>query len=132
MSAVIQSARLGPRDTELLVGLWRRTKDPNARRALLSDPRASLRRHHPETRRCPLDPHLSAAGQRLCRCLQRFETAARETSRRLSSPLTETDLTVLAAELQSATEAASRLVIELGSARRDGGERESDETSEAS
>ncbi len=132
MSAVIQSARLGPRDTELLVGLWRRTKEPNARRALLSDPRASLRRHHPETRRAPLDPRLSPEGQRLCRCLQRFETAATETSRRLSSSLTETDRTVLATDLQSATEAASRLVIELGSARKGGCEGESDERSETS
>src|SRR5262249_58074731 len=36
MAAVVQSARLGPRDTELLVSLWRRTKDPGARRVLVS------------------------------------------------------------------------------------------------
>jgi ParB-like chromosome segregation protein Spo0J len=117
MSAAVQSAGLGPRDTELLVGLWHRTKDPKARRTLLSEPRASLRQHHPETRRSPLDPRLSPEGQRLCRCLHRFETAAAETSRRLLSASSMPDRVVLAEELRKAAEAASRLATELGSAR---------------
>lgn len=117
MAAAIQSARLGPQDTELLVGLWRRTKEQKARRALLEAPRASLRQHHPETRRSPLDPRLSPEGQRLCRCLHRFETAAMETSRRLLSTLLATDRAVLSDALRKAAEAASRLGIELGSAR---------------
>jgi hypothetical protein len=117
MAAAVQSARLGPRDTELLVGLWRRTKEPKARRALLSEPRASLRQHHPETRRSPLDPRLSPEGQRLCRCLHRFETATTETSRRLLSALSATDRAVLSDALGKAAQAASRLGIELGSAR---------------
>jgi len=117
VSAAAQSAGLGPRDTELLVGLWRRTKDPKARRTLLSEPRASLRRHHPETRRSPLDPRLSPEGQRLCRSLHRFETAATETSRRLCSVSAATDRRVLSTELQRAAETTSRLVTELGSAR---------------
>lgn len=117
VSAAAQSAGLGPRDTELLVGLWRRTKDPQARRTLLSEPRASLRRHHPETRRSPLDPRLSPEGQRLCRSLHRFETAATETSRRLCSASAAPDRRVLSTELQRAAETASRLATELGSAR---------------
>jgi ParB-like chromosome segregation protein Spo0J len=117
MATAIQSAGLGPRDTELLVGLWRRTKDPGARRVLLREPRASLREHHPETRRSPLDPRLSPEGQRLCRCLHRFETAAAETSRRLLSASSTADRTVLEGELRKASEAASRLATELGSAR---------------
>jgi ParB-like chromosome segregation protein Spo0J len=121
VSAVVQSAGLGPRDTELLVGLWRRTKEPQARRTLLSEPRASLRRHHPETRRSPLDPRLSPEGQRLCRSLRRFETAATETSRRLCSASAAADRTVLAEELQKAEEAASRLLTELGSAKTSAG-----------
>jgi ParB-like chromosome segregation protein Spo0J len=117
VSAAVQSAGLGPRDTELLVGLWRRTKEPKARRTLLSEPRASLRRHHPETRRSPLDPRLSPEGQRLCRSLHRLGTAAAETSRRLCSAISATDRTVLSDELQKAVEVASRLATELGSAR---------------
>jgi ParB/RepB/Spo0J family partition protein len=129
LSAVIQSAKLGPRDTELLVGLWRRTKEPHARRALLSDPRAGLRKHHPETRRSPLDPRLSPEGQRLSRCLHRFEAAAMETSRRLLSSLTATDWAVVAAALGTAAEVASRVAIELGSARKSACAGESDGTS---
>lgn len=122
VAAAIQSTRLGPRDTELLVGLWRRTRDPTARRALLQQPRASLRQHHPETQRSPLDPRLSPAGQRLCRCLHRFETTAMETSRRLLSADAATDRAVLSDALGRAAGAASRLATELGSARTgDGG-----------
>lgn len=117
MAAAIQRARLGPRDTELLVGLWRRTKDPPLRRALLSEPRASLRKHHPETRRSPLDPRLSPEGQRLCRALHRFEAAAMATSRRLGVALTTTDRAVLSEELLRSSEMASRTATELGSAR---------------
>lgn len=126
MSAAVQSAGLGPRDAELLVGLWHRTKEPKARRTLLSEPRASLRRHHPETRRSPLDPRLSPEGQRLCRSLHRFETAATETGRRLLSAISATDRTVLSEELQKAAGAASRLATELGSARTSAGAGESE------
>lgn len=117
VAAAVQSAKLGPRDTELLVGLWRRTKEPKARRALLERPRESLSQHHPETRRSPLDPRLSPEGQRLCRCLHRFERAATETSRRLLAALTGTDRVVLSEELQKAAETASRLATALGSAK---------------
>jgi hypothetical protein len=100
-----------------LVGLWQRAKEAKARRTLLSEPRASLRRHHPETRRLPLDPRLSPEGQRLSRSLHRFATAAAETSRRLLSARSTTDREVLTEELRKAAEAASRLATELGSAR---------------
>lgn len=125
VAAAIQSHGLGPRDTELLVGLWRRTKEPKARRTLLSEPRANLRKHHPETRRSPLDPRLSPEGQRLCRCLGRFEATALETSRRLLSASAALDRTVLGEELRKASEMASRLATELGSARTDAAASES-------
>jgi ParB-like chromosome segregation protein Spo0J len=126
MSAVVQSARLGPRDTELLVSLWHRTKDPAARRALLSDPRASLCKHHPETRRPPVDRRLSPEGQRLCRCLHRLETMATEASRRLGAPPPRKDLQILSNLLRAAEKAVSRLATELGSARTIAGASESE------
>jgi len=132
VSAAAQSAGLGPRDTELLVGLWRRAKDPKARRTLLSEPRASLRRHHPETRRSPLDPRLSPEGQGLCRSLHRLETAVAETSRRLCSAISAADRTVLSADLQKAAERVCRLGTELGSARTGAGAGESGEGSATS
>ena len=127
LAAVIGSARLGPRDTELLVSLWHRTKDPAARRALLSEPRASLLKHHPETRRPPVDPRLSPEGQRLCRCLHRLrsggdggEPSARERPRR--GRISESS----ASMLRTAEKAASRLATELGSARTIASESESE------
>ena len=55
-------------------------------------------KHHPETRRSPLDPRLSPEGQRLCRCLHRFEAVATETSRRLRSAARRAkDLEILSA-----------------------------------
>lgn len=126
MAAVVTRAGLGPRDTELLVSLWHRTKDPEARRALLSEPRASLSRHHPETRRVPVDPRLSPEGQQLCRCLHRLEALVTEASRRLKMPLTKKDLDILSDMLRAAEGAASRLRTELGSARTTAGDGESD------
>lgn len=117
MAAVVQSARLGPQDTERLVSLWHRTKDPAARRVLLSEPRTSLSKHHPETRRPPLDPRLSPEGQHLARALHRFEAAATETSRRLRLSLSAKDLEILSKVLGAAEKAASRLATALGSAR---------------
>jgi ParB/RepB/Spo0J family partition protein len=117
MAAAVETARLGPRDTELLVSLWHRTREPSGRRTLLSDPRASLSKHHPETRRPPLDPRLSPEGQRLCRCLHRLDAAVSEATRRLRAP-TVKDLAILDKDLRTAATAASRLATELGSARR--------------
>lgn len=117
LSATIQSAGLGPRDTELLVGLWHRTKEPAARRALLMGPRASLAKHHPETRRPPLDPRLSPEGQRLLRCLHRLESATMETTRRLRAQLQAKDREILGKDFQKACKAVSQALSELGSAR---------------
>jgi ParB/RepB/Spo0J family partition protein len=126
MAAAVESARLGPRDTELLVSLWHRTKEPSGRRGLLSEPRASLSKHHPETRRPPLDPRLSAEGQRLCRCLRRLDTVVTEASRRLRAPPPTKDLAILDKDLRAASVAASRLTTELGSARTTAGASESE------
>jgi ParB/RepB/Spo0J family partition protein len=126
MAAAAESARLGPRDTELLVSLWHRTKDPAVRRALLSEPRASLSKHHPETRRPPLDPRLSPEGQRLCRCLGRLDAVVTEASRRLRACPPPQDLAILDKDLRTAATAASRLATELGSARTTAGASESE------
>jgi ParB-like chromosome segregation protein Spo0J len=117
MAAVVVHAALGPRDTELLVSLWHRTKDPAARRALLSEPVASLYEHHPETRRPPMDGRLSPEGQRLGRCLYRIEALMTEASRRLRAPLPSQDLDLLGNALREVGRAASRLESAHGSAR---------------
>jgi hypothetical protein len=125
MAAAVESARLGPRDTELLVSLWHRTKESSARRALLFEPRVSLSKHHPETQRPPLDPRLSPEGQRLCRCLHRLDAVVTEASRRLRAPPAK-DLAILDKDLRAVAKAVSRLATELGSARTTAGASESD------
>ena len=129
MAAAIGKAKLGPRETELLVTLWRRTKDPAERRVLLSMPKASLMKHHPETRRPAMDPRLSPEGQHVSRCLQRIRDIGLETSRRIKSA-PATDLERLDRDLRRAAAAASQLAIELGSARTTASANESDESGE--
>ena len=48
MAATAQNAGLGPRDTELLVSLWQRAKQPAVRACLLAQPRAALAQAYPE------------------------------------------------------------------------------------
>ncbi len=69
MAAAVQSAGLGPRDTELAVSLWHKESSEVFRRQLLTDPRGVLSRHYPQTQRPPHEMKLSAAGQRLQRLL---------------------------------------------------------------
>lgn len=130
MAAAIGKAKLGPRETELLVTLWRRTKAPAERRVLLAEPKASLMKHHPETRRPVMDLRLSPGGQHLSRCLQRIRDVEAETSRRMKSRPPATDLEILDTDLRRAAAAASRLAIELGSARTVAGASETDESGE--
>jgi ParB-like chromosome segregation protein Spo0J len=67
VAAAVQSARLGPRDTELVVRLWQKESSEVLRRQLLADPRRALRRHFPHTQ--PGKLGLSPAGERLQRLL---------------------------------------------------------------
>jgi ParB-like chromosome segregation protein Spo0J len=115
MAAAAQSARLGPRDTELLVSLWRRTKDASAKRALLSEPRSSLAKHHPETQKQPKDLQLTPEGQRLAESLHRLQRAVAQTSMLLRKAPSVQDLRFLAKELRNTVQSASRITSELGS-----------------
>ena len=131
-SAAIQTASLGPRDTELLVTLWHRTKEPAARRALLTTPRASLAKHHPETRRAPMDPRLATEGRRLLSCLHRFEAAMMETSRGLRAALPPKDRAILDKDLRRVGKAASEIATELGRERSASAENVSEGSAEIS
>lgn len=114
LAAVIQNARLGPRDTELLVSLWRKSKGAAARRALLCDPRAALARHHPETVRRAMDPRLSVQGQRLSRMLMILERTSGEASLLLQVAPSPSELPILQAPLDKAAQAVALVVKRLG------------------
>ena len=129
LAAAAQSARLGPRDTELLVSLWRRAKEP-ARRALLRQPKAALSEQRPSPLRSATSPLLSPDGRLLSRSLHRLQAATAETSRRLRPPPAEQDMAILDKDVQRAQGAASRLAIELGSRRSATARSASDESDE--
>src|SRR3990172_4752105 len=95
IAAAAQSAGLGPRDTERLVSLWQRAKDPVVQRQLLTEPRGALARGLPES--TAVDPRLSPQGQQLSRLLRLVAGVAPRLSRLL--PPAEADQPILAKEI---------------------------------
>jgi ParB-like chromosome segregation protein Spo0J len=112
VAAASASAGLGPRDTELLVSLWQRAKDPEVRKALLVHPRASLQQAHPELHRPTVDPRLTVQGQQLARLLHVLTGAAQRAAGLL--PPAQADRPLLARPLREASAAVSHLATVLG------------------
>lgn len=112
MATAAQSARLGPRDTELLVGLWQKTKDPEIRKQLLSHPAAALEAAFPELARPAPDPRLTPSGRQLARLLVRLSGLASKVTWQL--PPVRQDLLVLAPHLRRAHQEVCQLASALG------------------
>ena len=130
IAAAARSAGLGPRDTELLVGLWQKAKDP-AVQHLLADPRAALAQAYPEL--SPVDPRLTPQGQQLSRLLRLVAGVGPRLSRLL--PPAEADRLILSKQIQEARRAVSQLATSLGStesARSAGGSEEPGATATSS
>jgi ParB/RepB/Spo0J family partition protein len=115
IAAAVQQAALGPRDTELLVSLFYKTREPEQRQAMLADPRAALREHHPQTQRPAIDPHLSATGQKAQRMLWVLEAVARQLVSLLEQPISAKDLRILKKDIRAMRPNVDRLAILLGS-----------------
>jgi ParB-like chromosome segregation protein Spo0J len=122
IAAAAQSAGLGPRDTERLVSLWQRARDPAVQRQLLAEPRAALARAYPET--SPVDPRLTPQGQQLSRLLRLVTEVAPRLSRLL--PAAEPDRPILTRPIGEARRAVSQLARSLGSSECAGSTSESD------
>jgi ParB/RepB/Spo0J family partition protein len=114
MAAAVQSARLGPRDTERMVGLWQKESSEACRRELLADPRSVLSRFYPETQRAQRLPQLSPPAQRLQRLLGVVVGAAARTIVLLATPPAAAQTTLLRRELRSARQTLRRLLDLLG------------------
>lgn len=113
LAAAAQGARLGPRDTELLVSLWQRATDPQVKKALLAQAAQSVKTAFPEHSRPPLDVRLSRSGQQVLRLLHQLEALGARAIRMLPpSPL---DLPILAPTLAKAEQKACLLASALGS-----------------
>jgi ParB/RepB/Spo0J family partition protein len=111
IAAAAQSAGLGPRDTERLVSLWQRAKEPALQRQLLAEPRAALARAYPES--SPVDPRLTPQGQQLSRLLRLVTGVGQRLVRLL--PAVEADRPILASQIAEARTAVSHLARSLGS-----------------
>jgi ParB/RepB/Spo0J family partition protein len=112
LAAAAQSAGLGPRDTERLVSLWQRAKDPAVQRQVLAEPRAALAWAYPEI--SAVDPRLTPQGQQLSRLLRLVTGVSPRLSRLL--PPSEADQPILAKEVAEAARAVLELARSLGSA----------------
>lgn len=118
VSAAAQSADLGPRDTELLVSLWQKARDPGARAYVLAQPRAALQKAHPQL--SMPDPRLTPQGQQLSRLLGVLSGVGTRIGGLL--PVTEEDRALMSKQLREASAVACQLVKSLGPFARDGSE----------
>lgn len=112
LATAAQSARLGPRDTELLVRLWQKATDADVRKSLLSQPRAALAVAHPGNQRAAVDVRLTPRGQQLARVLRVMTAVASQALKLL--PTAAADGPLLARQMKEAREASSQLATALG------------------
>jgi ParB family chromosome partitioning protein len=129
IAAASQSAKLGARETEILVSLWLRAKDQQQRRAILYDPRAAIRAETMK-RRHSVDLRLTPTGQHLERSLRRLRDEAAKMIGLLGSLQQPEDLQLLAKEILATRKIAQRLVAVLGSRGNNGSDGEQDVPSE--
>jgi ParB/RepB/Spo0J family partition protein len=114
VAAAVQSAGLGPRDTELVVRLWQQTPSEMERQALLADPRGALREHYPETQRSTLA--LSPTGRQLQRGLALLRGTAARMLQLLATPPPPVEIARLGRELRTTQTTLQRLLDQLGAA----------------
>lgn len=119
LAASAVQARLKPRDTELLVSLWRRAPTPELKKQLLAQPLLAVRKAFPEHGRPPLDARLTQTGQHLTRTLHQLSALSSRALRLL--PPAPTDLPLLAPMLTQAEQTACLLASALGSSGSGGG-----------
>jgi ParB/RepB/Spo0J family partition protein len=120
-AAVVSQTSLGTEETELLVGLWQKTSDPEVRRFLLGRPREALAQARPESPTTPTDPRLTPRGQGLQRSLRILQTVGQRAEHALRPPPPPRDLELLRPELATTQEVLHRLQEAAGSVARPSG-----------
>jgi ParB/RepB/Spo0J family partition protein len=117
-AAVVSQAGLGTEQTELLVGLWQKTSDPEVRRFLLSQPRDALARARPEMAAAQMDLRLTPRGQGLQKSLRILQAVGQRTEHALRPPPPPPDLELLQPELAATGEALRRALVAVGTVAR--------------
>jgi len=115
LAAVAMGTHLGPEQTERLVSLWQRARDPEVRRYLLSHPHQALAQAYPKPSPTPCDPRLSPPSQTLARLLGLMEEVTPRMLRLLRPPPPAQDLEILRSRLKVTEALALELSTALGS-----------------
>lgn len=114
LAAASQSSKLGAKETETLVSLWKAAKDTAHRKAILYDPKGAIRAATAK-KSAAIDPRLSPTGQRLQRFLRNLQTEASTIIGLLHALENPEDLRILKKEIVAARQRAQKLVTALGS-----------------
>jgi len=120
-AAVVSQAALGTEETEVLVGLWQKTSDPEVRRFLLTQPREALARARPESAGAPTDPRLTPRGQGLQRSLRILQAVGQRAEHGLRPPPLPQDLEILQPDLSATQEVLRRVRSAVGTVARPSG-----------
>lgn len=115
LATVAMAAHLGAEQSERLVSLWQRARDPEIRRYLLSHPHQALAQAYPKPSPPATDPRLSSASQTLARLLALLEEVTPKLLRLLRPAPPEADLELLRSRLQVTEALALELATALGS-----------------
>ncbi|MBI4701224.1 MAG: ParB N-terminal domain-containing protein [Deltaproteobacteria bacterium] len=115
LAAVAMGTQLGPEQTERLVSLWQRARDPELRRYLLGHPHQALAQAYPKPRPTSCDPRLCAPSQRLARLLGLMEDVTPRMLQLLRPPPPAQDLEILRSRLKVTEVLALELASALGS-----------------
>lgn len=119
-AAVVSQTGLGTEETEVLVGLWQKTSDPEVRRFLLAQPREALAQARPEGLGAATDPRLTPRGQGLQRSLRILQAVGQRAEHALRPPPPPPDLEILQPDLTTTQEVLRRVRAAVGSATRPG------------
>jgi ParB-like chromosome segregation protein Spo0J len=101
VAAVVAKTSLGTEETENLVSLWQKARDPQTRRAILTRPREALAVAHPTDSQRPTDPRLSPGGQSLQRGLHILQGVGMRVMQGLRPPPRPEEVEILRPDLRS-------------------------------
>ncbi len=113
MAAVVRQAGLGVRQTETLVGLWRRATSDEAKRFVLSHPTEALAAAETKPD-VTVDPRLSSQGQWTQRRLRTVMRAMSQLAETLGSGLVDADQKLLSDDIDALTRQMTTVRSRLG------------------
>jgi ParB-like chromosome segregation protein Spo0J len=118
LAAVVSRTELTTEETELLVSLWRKTRDAEIRRFLLTDPRSAIQKAREERSEAAIDPRLGSGGRTLAKALAVLRGVVVRTNEALHLSAEPEDMKILRPEIEKISRMLPELVAALGSSDR--------------